>query len=446
MHDLVKDDLDKFKERIRKVENYLRDQADTQISYSSDQIKTLVESGHIPKELGVWWLKRNNEMCKEHHERQEFIKNNPDLSSEEISKLFFKEGVLSPEETAKRYEEAAMNGEFYICLIENRHLLIKEIVSHNKSTQSLFENLDSDENFGIVNCISNSLYHLEELLKNIVLNNLHDNFYEAKGSMKNSQGEAISLSYSFQSTSKEEAEKILVEYKTTMKTKGLKVWLSYWLMANKRGRFEYTCPLIEVMKLIADEDRESFFSVKEKEEYWALTKMLEMTKLSRERKIKKRGTGTEVIQWIEQPLVEILGGEKEMTEEDKYPTAVSLRVLAPKMDMDKKGFAPHIYNNNTLLLSPSDVFLAFKLQSRASQRKKGNCDIHVDWDFIFEAGNLEKTAISNQRGAKAKARKKMDRLQENKIIEKWDEELMGVCVTPNKQKQKEKPINKEKTT
>jgi hypothetical protein len=156
---------------------------------------------------------------------------------------------------------------------------------------------------------------------------------------------------------------------TTLQEAGLKVWLAHWLMANKQGRVEYSCPMIEMMKLIADEDRESFFSVKEKEEHWALTKILGMSKLSRERKIKKRGTDTEVVQWVEQPLVEIIGGEKEMTAEDKYPTAIAVRVLMPRMD--KKGFAPSIYKNTTLSLSPSDMFLAFKLQTRATQMSWG---------------------------------------------------------------------------
>jgi hypothetical protein len=70
----------------------------------------------------------------------------------------------------------------------------------------------------------------------------------------------------------------------------------------------------------------------------------------------------------------------------------------------------------------------------------------VKWDFIFEVGNLQTTALSNHRGAKAKARKKMDRLQEGEIIENWNEELMGVCVTPKKQKRTAPKEDKKSTT
>jgi hypothetical protein len=186
-------------------------------------------------------------------------------------------------------------------------------------------------------------------------------------------------------------------------------------------------------------------SVKEKEEHWAITKMLGMSKLSRERKVIKRGTCTEVVRWVEQPLLEIVGGEKEMAAEDKYPTVVAVRVLMPRMDRKSKGFSPTMFSNKTLCLSPSDVYLAFMVQTRATQRQRGSKELHFDWDFIIEKGGLQTTAISNNSVAKASARKKMDRLQKNEIIEKWDEELLGVCIVPKKSKEKGKKDVKKNT-
>jgi hypothetical protein len=444
MHELVQAVIEKYREKHKEVEEYLRSQGDTQVAYSPGHIKMLADLGKIPQELASWFFKDYEAKRMQYNEFQNFIKNNPDIPVEERHRHFFKEGALSPEENAKVYEDMALGGQLLMCLLQNRHLLSSEPLIPVSPTRSLFNDINIVEEFGIANCISNSLYHLEELLKNMVIDKLYENMYEAKSSVKNTKGEAISLNYSFQATSQEEAERILSEYKSIMVSKGLKVWLAHWLMANKQGRVEYSCPMIEIMKLIADEDREAFFSVKEKEEHWALTKILEMSKLKRERKVKKKGTGTEIVQWVEQPLVEILGGEKEMTAEEKYPTAIAVRVLMPRLD--KKGFAPTIYKNSTLLLSPSDMFLAFKLQTRATQQAHGTKNLHVDWDFIFEAGNLQATALSNQRGARAKARKKMDRLKESEIIEKWDEELMGVCVTPQKQKRKPKSEVKKKKT
>lgn len=108
-----------------------------------------------------------------------------------------------------------------------------------------------------------------------------------------------------------------------------------------------------------------------------------------------------------------------MTSKDKYPTAVVMCVLMPRID--KKGFSSSIYKNSTLSLSLSDMFLAFKLQTRVAQNEhvgRGSKNIHVDWDFIFGAGDLQKTANTKRAVAKAQARKKMDRLQQSEIIEK----------------------------
>jgi hypothetical protein len=443
MHELVQAVIDKHKDKHKEVEEYLRSQGETQIEYSSDHIKMLIESDKIPKELGEWFLKNHEAQKKQQKELQEFIKNNPDIPPEERHKRFFKEGLLSPEESAKLYEDSAMSGQFFMFLLKNRHLL-KNDTNPTEIPHSLFNGVNVLEEFGIANCISNSLYHLTALLKNMELTNIYETMFEAKSSVKNSKGEAITLAYTFPANTRQQAESILKNYQSIMVTKGLKILMAHWMMANKMGCVDFSCPMIEIMKLITDEEREAFFSVKEKEEHWSLTKMLAMSKLSRERKVKKRGRKEEIIQWIEQPLLEILGGEKEMSAEDKYPITVAVRVLMPRRNTE--GFSPTIYKNNTALMSPSDNYLAFWLQTRAGQRQGGTKLIYCDWDFIIEAGNLQATAISNPRMAKAQARKKMDRLQLGEIIEKWDEELTGVCVTPRKTKKKKSKEVKEKNT
>jgi hypothetical protein len=82
-----------------------------------------------------------------------------------------------------------------------------------------------------------------------------------------------------------------------------------------------------------------------------------------------------------------------------------------------------------------------RLQTRATQRGYGTKPLHFDWDFLFEAGNLQTTAISKKAVAKAQTRKKMDRLQQSEIIEKWEETLIGMDIIPTKQKKIEKPKN-----
>lgn len=443
MHEKIEAIIEKYKEKQKEVKEYLSSQGETQITFTPKHVKMLIDCGKIPKELGEWFFKYYEEKNKQYQDRQNFIKENPHIPTEEINNHFFKLGLLSPEESAKIYEDMALDGQLFMYLLKNRHLLTEESLI-NSEQKTLFRDIDLSDEFGIANCISNSIYHLTELLNTMALNQLYENMYEAKSSVKNSKGEAISLTYTFQASTKEEANVVLKNYQKTMVSKGLKVWMAHWMMANKLGRVEYACPMIEIMKLIADEEREAFFSVKEKEEHWALTKMLSMSKLVREKNVKKRGTKTELIQWVEQFLIEIVGGEKEMTSEETYPINVAVRVLMPRID--KKGFSPTTYRNNTTLLSPSDMMLAFMLQTRAGQRGRGSKNLYFDWDFIFEAGNLQTTALSNQRGARAKARKKMDRLQESEIIERWDEEFMGVCITPKKQKKSEKAQSQKPIT
>ena len=40
--------------------------------------------------------------------------------------------------------------------------------------------------------------------------------------------------------------------------KGLRTWMAYWCAANEKGRVEYKCSLTDVMKWVADEDRETY--------------------------------------------------------------------------------------------------------------------------------------------------------------------------------------------
>lgn len=435
--------IEKHKEKIKELEVYFRERGDDQISFSKEQIQKLAEAGYIPKELWDYHCRSTKEVYTKLEVSRKIKNENPDMSQEEYLNKFYPPRQLSIEENVKSYEEAALNGMFLKFLLDNKHLLTGDATDPNKLTAALFKDVDPNKNFGIERFMTDSIYHLENLLKEMELTHIHSTVYEAIGRTNNSKEEEIKLSYTFQASSEEEAKKLLDEYKRIMATKGLKIWMAHWLVANEAAKLEYTCPMIEIMKRIAEEDRESFFSTKEKEEHWAITRMLGNSKLRRERKISKRGTGKKIVQWIEQPLLEILGGEKESETETKYPTLIAVRVLVP---MDKKGFVPAIYKNSTILLSPSDVFIAFKIQTRASQRGYGTKTLSFDWDFLFEAGNLQATAVSKKAVAKAQTRKKMDRLQKSEIIEKWEESLLGMDITPKRQKKKEKSAEKNGET
>jgi hypothetical protein len=196
MHEIVQAVFDKHKDKHKEVLEYLQSQGETQIGYSTEQIKILIESGKIPKELGDWFLKYNEENENQYIQMQAFIKNNPDIPIQERHKHFFKESILSPEDSAKILEDSTMSGQFFVYLLKNRHLL-NEINTPKATSNGLFDDINIIEEFGIANCISNSLYHLTELLKNMKLTNLYGEVFEAKSSVKNSKGEVISLAYTF---------------------------------------------------------------------------------------------------------------------------------------------------------------------------------------------------------------------------------------------------------
>lgn len=446
MDELLNSLIEKYKEKNKEVEEYLRTQGDTNISYSSEHIKILAETGYLPKELWDYHCQSTKEIYERKESLRKFKEENPDLPPEEFMKQFFPTRQLSLEETAKSYEDCFMSGQFLMWLLKNRELLNKDPSFYEKINKTLFKGIDLKEDIGIVRAITDSLYHLEKILNNMECKPLYENMYEAKGSVTNSIGETITLEYTFRASSKEDAKSALEEYKNTMLKKGLRTWMAYWCVANERGRLEYKCTLTEVMKWISDEEREAYFQTKEKEEFWALTKMLGMTKLSRSRIVKRhgKGKGKEAIQWIEQPLVEIFGGERLLENEDKYPEAIAIRVLMPKIG--KKGFAPALFKISTMKLNPNDIYLAFIVQLRACQMKRGERDLFFDWDYLFEIGNLKQTAISNSRMAKAKIRNKMDNLKNVQIIDTCDEHLIGMSIQPKRAKAKKKSESKNTNT
>lgn len=432
MQGLVEDVIEKHRVKHEEVVEYLGAQGNTQVSYSPAQISMLVDSGHVPRELGEWFFKHFQETWEKHEAMNAFKRINPDMPPDEFMKRFFCDGVLSPEESAKSYEDMFSGSELLMYLLKHRELLAMDPAAAEKLQKTLFTNIDIKEDMGIVRAIVDSLYYLEKILCDMKLNNLYDSMYEAKGSIKNTKGETITLEYSFRASSNDDAQDALEEYKSIMLKKGLRTWMAYWCSANEKGCMEYKCALTEVMKWTADGEREAYFSQKEKEEFWSLTKMLGMTKLSRSKIVKRRGKGKEFIQWIEQPLVEVFGGERPLDNVDKNPAAVAVRILMP--NMGKNSFVPALYKLTTLKLNPNDTYLAFIVQTRASQMQRGERTLFFDWDYLFEIGNLQQTAISNSRMAKAKIRLKMEKLKQGQIIETCEEQLIGMTVQPQKRK------------
>lgn len=436
MDELDKNKIDKYTKLMREMEEYFRAKGDTSVHCTREQIEALYQSGKIPEELWEHHCRSTKEISDRIKLNKKIMEENPHLSSTECLEKMWPSRTLSPDEVVKQYEDAALSSMFLKCLLENEEFINKDSSFYEDLNKTLFKDVNINEDFGIVRAITDSLYHLENVLKDMKYSQFYENQYIAKGSFTNSKGESISLEYAFRATSDEDAKTALAEYKNTMLKKGLRTWMAYWCAANEKSRFEYTCTLTELMKWTADENRDSYFQTKEKEEFWALTKMLNQTKLSRSRLISRKTKKGEknCVQWIEQPLVEICGGERLEENEDKYPEALAVRVLMP--NLGKKGFVPAIFKIATLKLNPNDIYLAYIIQVRANQMERGQKELFFNWDSLFEIGNLHHTARSNIRMAKAKIRGKMIKLKEGQIIEDSKEDLFGMKMKPRKTKAK----------
>lgn len=429
----------KYIVQMREQEEQLRQLGKTQIKISPDELKKKVEAGIIPKELSDWFINHVREENRRFKEWQQFIKDNPDMPEEERLAQF--EGLprtLSKEESLKWYEEAVNIATF-------NHLWITSMGDGDvKQTimgalpapgKQLYQNAELDDYFGVANAMAGIVYHLIDLLKLKKPTKTLKGIYEAIGTITISYGQNVSLEYQFVASSLKEAEAMVEKYKKIMKTSGLKLWLATWKEANICGSVEFTCPYVDILSCMSDKRRQSYFSVKEKQENWEVMKLLKRTTIKSSQQLAQTKRVRKITRrWIEQPMVNILGGEEEVDvkgyegawQEAKYPRMVTLRLLNTP---NKKDFAPIFYKNSTLGLDPNAILLAFNIQTRAWQlRSHPKKESNPDWKTLFSLGNVEKTAKKNPSAAKAIIRSKMEDYKEDGIIADYTATKAGITI------------------
>ena len=286
----------------------------------------------------------------------------------------------------------------------------------------LFSDINIHDSFGIPRQITDPYSKMKHVLEIAELKSDKNGYY-IRGETLLSNGDKLALEHDFNTHSKEDALSSFETYKECMLSKGLRAWMAYWKMANENGNTEYTSSMIKIMEKVSDADRSaSFFSQKEKNDFWLTTRMLTNTRIKIEKSIDKK------MQWIEQPLIEILGGERE--NDKTYPDVVQVSLLRKP----HVKFFPAVYKNSTLNLHPKETNLAFYIQTRAAQLEKGNRIIRMDWPMLFSYGGVEKTAKSNSRMAKSNIHKKIKKLIEEGIVEAYSEYPSGLMITPKIQK------------
>ncbi len=420
----------KEKNKLQKPVLIKEKNGDYQIdNLSLEHINTWIEEKRIPKKLAKLYIdtikNMNQDMNSKCKTYMDFLKNKPNPSKQELKNLF--KSMTAP--SVIQFQEDIKNiANFQRYLVEN----FEKLTNALEVNTGLFNFVNLDETFGISREMTDSVSYLKELINNATIEQYDDGSFFIKGKEKDSYGEHILVKYELITSSENEAKRLFKRYKKRMHEKGLTIWMAHWKIANEQGNIEGQVKMIDVMKECSDEDRTSSFSVKEKKDHWSDTLMVSRTTISKERVITKKGCKKDSTLWIEQPLLEILGGEKEI---DDFPTIIARRLLRQH---DNVKFFPAIFKNTTLQLHPSDVNLAFYIQNRASQYQEKK--LKLDWPLLLELGNLEKTYISNPRVAKKEIRNKMRRFVERGILENWEETAVQIWVTPSPQIIKNKKL------
>lgn len=391
------------------------DSKDLALKYDVELLKELVKNNVLKKDDVESVI---NQMEKEEKQMRafgEWLKENTQATEKERHRYF--------ETLTMQTLEERQGVSFSI----RKLLSLREVIlgfQNNNITSPLFKNyIDHKTDFAMTKPVADKLAHLPSLLCTSSFEPLYENMWKlsAKITGKNSEEPVVELEYTFLATSQGEAEQLAEHYKEALKRGGLKVLLAYWKMACNQGKFVYSAHLHEIMELTSSNKRTSYYNMEERKRFWALTRLLEGTKLSIpfiQRNGSKRGKKIKA----EHRLLEILN--RSVEEENGCPIEVKIRVIDQNIFENKSQLATAVANN-ILALDENDVMLGFSLEVRASQRRnhKGST---IDSNFIVDKGNLAATAKSNPRVAKKRGKEKLDRLKKAQVgIIEWQDTPNG---------------------
>jgi hypothetical protein len=280
---------------------------------------------------------------------------------------------------------------------------------------SFFKNINPSEEFGIERFVLDRIYHLPALIEEIQLSHLGGTKYVAQSEKRDSSCNSVRFEHRFQATSDEEAEKLFNNMATKQVGIWQKIWFACWLLGNKKGQFTYSCSLTELMHT-AYPQRDGYFAVNEKIEFYEHLKSIEQTRFVFSKIIKKPQRKKDPTLSYIIPLISITQEIRE-NDKDKYPEqlTVSLRPFEPDPQNEKIYHVGAAIKTKTLELHADDTQLAGWIQTRKGQRPEEQF-ITVDRDFLIKLAGLQKTDISNKTVANKCLVTKLKRLQEKGIL------------------------------
>lgn len=284
---------------------------------------------------------------------------------------------------------------------------------------TFYKNIDTSNEFGVSRFVADRVYYLPKLLENIKLTFIQDSSYLVTAESKDSNGNSIKLEHRFKATNEEEAHKLYEKIYPQLAGIQLKIWLACWRLGDELRRYSYTCQLTDLMKIVHPE-RNGYFSVSEKTEFYEHLKSLEQTKILFSKPENSSKRKKYLYQTVEIPLLQILsrlGGE-----EDKYPQQFSLSIMNLFPHPGKMAFLGTPFKRKTLELHADDTQLATWIQTRKGQRPDENY-LTIERDFLIKLSRLQRTDSSNKTVANKKLLLKLQRLAATGIIKEAPEKI-----------------------
>lgn len=432
--------IEKYKKELAKLDEYFRQKGSIHVEFTPKKIKNLEIMGIIPEELSLWFFKNKAEINQQKTDMKTYYNNIKNESP--IVSLQPNGSIINA------YENAVKSAQLLKLLAENRALLERE---DEALKCQLFSSVDIENEFGASKIIMDRICHLEELIKKTKLKEIAPNEWLLYSIIPDEKSEKeiektrdykgaagpIGLEYSFSATSKQEAEKLCDFYKKEMIGKGILTYLAFSKMANVTKRFSYRVRLTQVMELTIDSKRKSYFTQKEKWEFWRTVKLLERTKLTIEfspkgKNNKKQKTSLEKIS-LEPRMLNI---EAKISSKNAPPKFVVVTMPNLEKLKDKAMLATPI-TNSTLKLKPIRLInLAAYIQTRQAQRR-GKA-ITLDEGSLIEKSGLLETAKSNPRMATKRLKDALNELTTKGIIGGWGKNTNGGhTIVPREQKKSE---------
>jgi hypothetical protein len=221
------------------------------------------------------------------------------------------------------------------------------------------------------------------------------------------------LEYSYTARDYEEAVLKGKEYIECIKTSGLKALMAFWAQANKVRSFLFSVKITDLMEHLSGEDRSSYYSTKEKNNFWKIIEYLENTVLAL---VVKSKTVIEV----KHKLIEIK--LKEFSQNvDEHPviTTVPLKMVIKVLNAERfNELATQAYaiSKGVFKTHSQHVLLALSIETRNGQcQNKGS--LNSDIEYLMKRANLSQTYKKNPRIAEKRFIRTLEELVINDIID-----------------------------